>query len=343
MGRHVTIKDVAAKAGVSYQTVSKVLNHQAQVSRETEERIWEVARSIGYRPNVIARSLRSNRSHMIGYSWAPTPPAQGNTILDQFLQGMVFAAESAGYHVLTFPYRQGEQWIDVYQELIDTNRVDGFILSSVEYDDPRIQFLQERDFPFVAFGRSNPDWDIPFVDVDGATGIYMAVEHLLSHGHRKISALAWSEDSRVGNNRMEGFVNAHHAAGIRLNPELIRRGEGVYQFGFEATSSLLALPGEKRPTAFVAFNDFMAIGAMHAVQALGLQVGNDIAITGFDDTPLIQYLTPALTSIRQPVWEIGQQVITMLMGILDEQEKQEKQILLRPQLIVRNSSGTIPV
>ena len=335
----MTIKDVAAKAGVSYQTVSKVLNNQAKVSKETEERIWEAVRAIGYRPNLIARSLRSRRSHMIGYSWAPAPKEQGNTILDQFLQGMVLAGENSGYHVLTFPHRQGEKWIEEYRELIDTNRVDGFVLSSVEYNDPRIELLQDRSFPFVAFGRSNPDWDIPYVDVDGAAGMRMVVEHLLARGHRKIAALAWSEDSRVGNNRMEGFLAAQHGAGIQPVPEFIQRGEGVYQFGLEATKRLLDLPEEKRPTAIVAFNDFMAIGGMHAARARGLQVGRDIAITGFDDTPIVQYLTPALTSVRQPIWEIGQQVIAMLFSMLDKQDIQKKHVLLKPRLIVRDSSG----
>ena len=153
MSRQVTIKDVAAYARVSYQTVSKVLNHQARVTKETEDRIWEAVRATGYRPNLIARSLRSRNSQLIGYSWAPAPPQQGNPILDQFLQGMVHASEDAGYHVLTFPHRPGKQWVEGYQELIDTNRVDGFVLSSVEYDDPRIKLLQERNFPFVALDQ----------------------------------------------------------------------------------------------------------------------------------------------------------------------------------------------
>ena len=342
MSRQVTIKEVAAHARVSYQTVSKVLNRQARVSKETEERIWEAVQATGYRPNLIARSLRARNSHMIGYSWAPAPPQQGNPILDQFLQSMVDAGQAAGYHVLTFPYRAGKQWVEGYRDMIDSNRVDGFVLSSVEYDDPRIKLLQERNFPFVAFGRSNPDWDFPYVDVDGAAGMASVVDHLLARGHTRIAALAWSEDSRVGNNRMEGFKAAMGSAGIHIRPEWIQRGEGVYKFGAEAASRLMQLREEVRPTAIVAFNDFMAIGAMHAIHASGLQVGKQIAITGFDDIPLVQYLNPSLTSVRQPIWEIGQRVISILLGILNEQDGLNTQVLLKPRLIVRNSSGLEP-
>lgn len=343
MSRRVTIKDVAAHAGVSYQTVSKVLNKQAQVSKETEERIWEAVHVLGYRPNVIARSLRSQRSKLIGYSWAPSPEDQGNSILDQFLQSIVQAGDAAGYQVLAFPHRPEGKWVDAYRELIDTNRVDGFVLSSVEYNDPRIQLLQELDFPFVAFGRSNSDWEIPYVDIDGADGMSQVVEHLLTLGHHRIAALAWPEDSRVGNNRMEGFLRTLQTAGAQPPTEWIIRGEGVYKFGLEATTRLLSQPQNQLPSAIVAFNDFMAIGAMHAIQAKGLQVPKDIAVTGFDDVPLVQYLRPSLTSVRQPIWEVGQEVIRMLLDLLAEKIAARKNILLKPRLIVRESSspGTV--
>jgi len=339
MSRRVTIKDVAAHARVSYQTVSKVLNKQAQVSKETEERIWEAVRMLGYRPNVIARSLRSQRSKMVGYSWAPSPKDQGNSILDQFLQSMVQAGDAAGYQVLAFPHRPEGKWIDAYRELIDTNRVDGFVLTSVEYNDPRIQLLQELEFPFVAFGRSNPDWDLPYVDVDGADGMCQVVEHLVACGHRRIAALGWPEDSRVGNNRMEGFLSALDVAGLQASSEWILRGEGVYQFGVDATERLLSRSQDQFPSAIVAFNDFMAIGAMHAIHAKGLKVGRDIAVTGFDDVPLVQYLKPSLTSVRQPIWAVGQHVIAMLLNLLADKKSVQKNILLQPRLIVRGSSN----
>lgn len=342
MPERVTLKHVASQAGVSYQTVSKVLNRQIQVSKSTEERIWAAARALGYHPNLIARSLRSQRSNLIGYSWETTPPGLANPILDHFLQSMVQAAESAGYHVMAFPHRPGNEWTEAYRHLIQTKRVDGFVLSSVEYNDPRITLLLEEGFPFVAFGRSNADWAFPYVDIDGAAGMRAVVEHLIDLGHRKIAVLAWPTESRVGNNRMDGIEAGIHAAGLSLRSGWIARGEGSFDFGFEATSAWMKWPQNERPTAIVALNDVMAIGAMHAVQQNGLKVGMDVAVTGFDDMPLIQFMMPALTSVRQPVWEVGQRVINMLLAAMEGNTLEEKNILLPPRLIIRDSTGCRP-
>jgi len=339
MPHQVTLKEVAARAGVSYQTVSKVLNKQIQVSKETEERIRQAVEALGYRPNLIARNMRQQRTRLIGYSWQPAPPDHGNAILDLFLQSMAQAAEGAGYHLLCFPHRSEGDVIAAYRDLIETHRVDGFVISSVEFDDERVRFLRQQNFPFVAFGRSNPEWDFPCVDVDGADGMRQVVEHLLHLGHRQIAALAWPEDSRVGQNRMEGYRAALQAAGIAPRPEWIQRGPGVVDFGQAATARLLDLPAGQRPSAIVAFNDIMAIGAMRAAETRGLRVGADVAITGFDDHPMVQYLRPSLTSVRQPVWEIGQRVMMMLLDVLDDRLPQTACVLIPPRLIVRQSSG----
>jgi DNA-binding LacI/PurR family transcriptional regulator len=312
--QRVTLKEVATSAGVSYQTVSKVINHQVQVSKDTEERIWQSVHDLGYRPNYTARSLRSQRSFTLGYSWPPSPQDQANPILDQFLQSMFVAAEKRGYYLLSFPYHnEPTRMLAAYRDLIDTGRVDGFILSSVEYNDPQVLMLMERNFPFVAFGRSNAELVFPWIDVDGAAGIASAVKHLLGLGHQRIGALAWPESSRVGNNRMEGYFNALHKAGIAVDPALVKRGEGRFALGYQATLELLKLPPARRPTALITMNDLMAIGAMQAARESGLEVGQQFAITGFDDAPMVQYLDPPLTSVWQPVWEVGQKIIPMLL------------------------------
>ncbi len=340
MSRRVTLKEVALRSGVSYQTVSKVINGQVQVTSETEARIWQAVRDLNYRPNYTARSLRSQRSFTIGYSWRPSPPDQANPILDAFLQSMFHAAELSGYYLLCFPYHNDSQrQIESYRELMETRRVDGFVLSGVEYNDPRVLLLLEQHFPFVAFGRSNPELRFPSIDVDGGYGLRLATEHLLAQGHRRIAALAWPEESRVGNNRMEGYFTAMRAAGIEPLPEWIRRGEGRYVFGYQATRELLSLPQDRRPTALVGLNDYMAIGAIKAAQDAGLTVGSQFAVTGFDDTPIAPYLTPPLTSIRQPVWEIGERLIQMLLEIVDGMASIEVEpVLVQPSLVIRASS-----
>jgi DNA-binding LacI/PurR family transcriptional regulator len=338
----VTLKQVASSAGVSYQTVSKVLNRQIQVSKETEDRIWETARTLGYRPNFVARSLRTQRAFTIGYSWPPSSPDQENIILDQFLQSMFVAAEECGYYLLCFPYSSPvKDHLDSYRELIETRRVDGFILSSVEYNDARVQLLLELNFPFVAFGRSNPDLLFPWIDVDGGVGIHDAVKHVIENGHRKIGILAWPVDSRVGNNRIEGYFSALDESGIRPNDAWIKRGEGCFDFGYRATRELLELPVDLKPTAVVALNDMMAVGASQAAKDLGLRVGTDFAITGFDDAPMVQYTSPALTTVRQPIKEIGQRIIAMLMEYINTGKfPTTPNILVAPQLIIRSSTTT---
>jgi DNA-binding LacI/PurR family transcriptional regulator len=336
--KRVTIKDVAAQAGVTYQTVSKVINGQMHVLPETEARIWEAAQTLGYKPNHNARNLRAQRSRLIGYSWVPTQPCQANHILDLFLTSMVEEAEAAGYHLLPFPYREGEDQVASYRQLIEAGRVDAFLLSSMNYHDARARFLLDQQFPFVAFGHSDPDMDFPYVDVDGTSGLRLATEHLIKRGHRRIAALAWPESSRVGNERLEGYLTALKAAGITPNPNWVRRGEGTFEFGLSATRQFLTQSGADRPTGIVAFNDTMAIGAIHAAQALGLIIGQDVAIIGFDDAPMAQYLWPPLTSVRQPIREVGRKCVEMLVALLEGRAPAERQVLLQPELIVRASA-----
>ena len=336
MASPVTLKSVASQAGVSYQTVSKVLNGQIQVAPETRERILKAADELGYRPNQIARNMRAQRSHMIGYSWLPNSPDQINQILDQFLSSMVDEAEAAGYHLLPFPFQSGH--VDDYRELIDTGRVDGFVISSVEYDDPRVSFLMERKFPFVAFGRSNPGWNFPYVDVDGAEGFRQATKNLIDRGIRHIGVLAWPDDSRVGNDRMAGFFEAMNATGLDVNPKWIERGEGTFEFGYLASLRLLALPAANRPKAILAMSDAMAIGGIRAARESRLDVGRDIAIIGFDDAPMSQYLFPALTTVRQPIREAGRKCVEILVSLMKGEKPAEQHVLLPPSLITRSSA-----
>lgn len=338
MASKVTLKEVAVRAGVSYQTVSKVLNRQIQVSKQTEQRVMDAVHELGYRPNQIARNMRVKRSHMIGYSWVPTAPNQVNHILDHFLSSMVMEAEAAGYHLLPFPFREGQAQVDDYRELIHTGRVDAFVLSSVNYNDPRINFLLERKFPFVAFGRSNPELDFPYVDVDGAAGLSQAVHHLIAKGHRRIAAIAWPEDSRVGNERLRGYFETMQASQLDVRPEWIQRGEGTFEFGCEATARLLALPEADRPTAIVALNDTQAIGALRAIHDHGLEAGRDVLVIGFDDAPMSQYLFPSLTTIQQPIRTAGRKCVEILISLVKGEEPRERHVLLTPKLILRDSA-----
>ena len=334
----VTLKDVAARAGVSYQTVSKVINGQGSVGRETEELIWQVVGELGYRTNVTARSLRKQATGLIGYTWTPMPPDRVNPILDRFLTGTMQAAEAVGYHLMLFPSPASDEQVSVYRQLIHSGRVDGFIVASTNYDDPRIKLLLELQFPFVAFGRANPEWDFCFVDVDGRAGVRAATEHLLAQGHRAIAIIAWPGSSRVGTSRFNGYQDALLAAGIEPNGRWIARTESSFQEGYAAMAAMLALPPDERPTAVVAIDDNLAIGAMRAAIDAGLAVGPQFGVAGFDDTPGVQHLTPPLTSVRQPILEVAQTLVPMLFHLIDGRRPDPDKVILAPRLIVRASS-----
>ena len=333
--KRISIKDVAVRAGVSYQTVSKILNGAARFAPNTEERVRAAIRELGYKPHIYARNLREQRSRMIGYSWVSG--IQVNPIHDMFLVNMVAEAEAAGYHLLPFPYHEGDEMVAGYRELIDAGKVDGFVLSGVNYHDARVRYLLQRGFPFVPFGHAEPELEFPYVDVDGAAGLRMATEHLFSRGRRRVAILAWPENSRVGDDRLRGYLEALQAAGLTPDPALIMRGEGTFESARALTLRWLDAPAAERPDGIVALNDMMAIGAMQAARERGITVGQDLGIVGFDDVPTAQYLWPALTSIRQPVATAGRHCVEILVALLEGREPSQRHVLLQPELIVRAS------
>jgi DNA-binding LacI/PurR family transcriptional regulator len=339
MPKNVTLKDVARRAGVSYQTVSKILRGQMQVTPEVRARVQQAVEELGYRPNVTARNLRTQSSHLIGYSWEPARQNFFSPVLEEFEQSIVEAAEQHGYHILLFPQREGGDLARTYEELVFTGRVDGFVLSDLGYSDPRIPALQQLNVPLVAFGRTHCDnCTFPYVDVDGRAGLRLAVDHLLAQGHQRIAALAWPEDSRVGEDRLSGYREAMRDAGLAIDPAWIKRGKGKDEYGYDAACDLLDLPAHRRPTAMVTVFDLIAVGAMRAIHARGLTVGRDVAVTGFDDMPIIFYLQPGLTTLRQPIWDLGQRVVQMLVSLLKGENPGDQQTLLPPELIIRESS-----
>ena len=337
----VNLKDVAKQAGVSYQTVSKVLKGQGNVSTDTQARIQSVVQELGYRPNIRARNLREQRSHLIGYFWQPEPPDLYNPILEKFLQSIIAVAERQEYHILTFTWQQKTNLLAECRNLIQTGRIDGLILSSICFDDPRVACLMELNFPFVSFGRVNPEWDFAYIDVDGGSGLRQMTEYLLTLGHHRLAVLAWPENSRTGEDRLQGYYQAMQQAGIPIKAEWIKRGENSVSAGYNGAKRFLQRPSDERPTALIGMSDTLAIGAMNAARDLGLTIGRDVSISGFDDTPLSQYLQPSLTTVRQPIWEIGQRSIELLFQIMEGRTLTEYQILLQPKLIIRQSAGEV--
>lgn len=334
-----TIHEVAKEAGVSIATVSYVLNGTRRVAEETRLRVLAAIQRLGYRPNVTARNLQAGATRLFGYTWRPTPADAFNPVLDRFLHALAEAAAARGYRVLTFPTSSLAQELATYEDLMLVGQVDGFVLSNTNLDDPRVRALLEAGFPFVAFGRANPEWDFPWADVDGAAGMTLAVDHLIAQGHCRIACLAWPEASLTGQHRLAGYLGGMAAAGLAVDPAWIVRGENSYDAAYRAARQLLALPAESRPTAIVAMTDLMAMAALNAGWDAGYQVGRELAVVGFDDAPVAPCLRPSLSSVRQPIAEVGERLAGMLADLLAGQPLAEPHVLLRPELVIRESSA----
>lgn len=339
MTTKVTLKDVAQEAGVSYQTVSKVLRGQITVMPETRARIESAVARLDYRPNIAARNLRTRSSNLIGYGWQQSGTGSPHPVLNEFLYCAVQRAEAEGFHVLTFLLGdEMPETVALYRDLYARRQVEGFILADTNNDDPRIRFLLDNGIPFASFGRSNDEWDFCWVDVDGQSGLRQITSHLQERGHRKIALITWPEGSRAGCERETGYLNQMSAKALPVQDRWIARGDNTVSEGFRVMSRLLDLPDDERPTAVACVSDNLAIGAMHAAITDGLVIGSDIAITGYDNAPMTEFLYPPLTTVRQPIPEAGQLVIEMLLEQISGSAVEVRQRLLEPELVIRESS-----
>ncbi len=334
-----TIKDVAREAGVSIATVSYVLNNKMTfVSEETRRQVLETIERIGYTPNVTARNLKASQTRLIGYAWHKVRDDEVNPVLDRFAYYLAQAVEAAGYHLLTFTHEQDNPE-PVYDELIRMQRLDGFVLSGTVRDDRRIRFLMDAGFPFVSFGRANANWDFPWVDTDGREGVRSVVNYLTSLGHERIAMVAWPEESISGSFRVQGYIEALELVGLPFSPEYLIRDEHSEMAGRHALMQWMQLPANERPTAIIAITDLVAIGILNQAEAFGLTIGRDLSVVGFDDIPMGQYLHPPLTTVRQPIGEIGQEIVRILNTGLNKGKWNDCHSLIPPTLIIRESCG----
>ena len=332
---NITIRDVAAYAGVSVSTVSYVINNNPLIKPATRQRVRNAIRDLGYHPNTTARNLKANETRMIGYAWhVAEDPMHRHPLLDLFLYELAQHGEANGYHILTFT-QATQHGIKSYESLINSNRVDGFVLSDVAYDDLRVRKLLEMKVPFAAYGKSNDNLDFPFVEVDGNHGIQLAVDHLVAKGHERIALISYVSGSRFGDQRTEGFFEAMQRANLPIVSDWVLHSPNTLDHAFEATRQILS--GKPRPTAIVCANDFMAFGAKRCIESFNLEVGTDIALTGYDDTTVAELI--GLTSIRQPIALVAQKVIELLVAEINHQRPADHSILLEPGLVVRESSA----
>jgi len=298
--------------------------------------VMAAANTLGYRPNMQARNLRTNQAGVIGYSWhVADDPSLMNNLLDRFIYQVTLAAEQQNIHLLTFIQPQVDAY-KVYDDLFSTNRVDGFILSDIHYHDPRIERLIEMRAPFVAFGGMYvEDFDFAYVDVDGKYGMERVVNHLLTQGHKRIAMLNYDQTGwPVGDARESGYRGAMQQAGIEIQPDWIAYTPNILRSASVATERLMN--AHQPPTAIICANDVMAFGAKTYFDKVGLRVGTDIALTGYDDDPTSEFL--GITSVRQPIDEVAAEIFRILMGEINEKPQARRQVVYNPTLIVRHST-----
>ena len=342
--RRPSMSDVARLAGVSQTTVSFILNDTpgSHIPQETRDRVLAAVSELDYRPNVSARNLRTQSTNLIGFGFDDPANVTSQPIIDRFLYSTILSLEADGYHLLTFVTGNRAD-TRPYRELYRRGQVAGFVVANTNDNDPRIAGLIEEKIPFAAFGRANETWSFPWVDVDGVNGMEQVVAHLTAAGHRRIGLITWPTGSKAGSHREQGYRHGLAAAGLSPDPAWVVRGENLVQTGAEGAATLLALPETQRPTAIACVSDIIAVGALNAAAAAGRIVGRDLAITGYDDSATAEFLHPPLTSVRQPITDVGRAIVGRLLGELRGETAEPQGLLLNPRLIVRQSSdGRLP-
>jgi len=328
-----TIKQVAQRAQVSIATVSYVLNGTGSVSPTKRQAVLDAVAALGYQPSYRGQALQSKRSMTLGLLL----PSLGHRVADAsfgaLLAGLVSGAASNGYQILLAASPMEETDAGVHGQLFRSGRVDGVIILDTHVEDQRIAAAQSERLPYICAGK--PAHDSPFVSVDGVAGMIEAMAHLIVRGHERIGLLQPPLEQTLADEQDAGYHEALSEAGIVFDPELVIEGGYTEGDGYAATEELLALP--EPPTAIVAGTAALAFGSLHAIHDLGRNVGQDIALISFEDTPAAAHVAPPLTAVRQPLRAWGQALAHGLIAEIMGQT--ETRLVLQPQLIVRRSCG----
>jgi len=346
----VTIVDVARHAQVGVGTVSRVINGANHVRPETRLRVEAVMHELGFHPNAHAGNLKRTRGSVraIGYLFAADQRTLSDPFFSRLVLGMADAARELDYDIHIASCKDPSDELNALERMMRGNRIGGMVLTDTRVEDERITLLQQRGFPFVAFGRTgnmlasqkNAPHSLPYVDVDGCAGVRQAVSHLIAAGHRHIGFIALPMQLMCAQDRLDGYRQALKQARIRLNECYVVPGGLTEAAGEDAAQALLQLP--TRPSAIVACSDVMAFGAMRAIQRCGMMVGthgdDDVALIGFDDVPMAAHTTPPLTTVRQPIYDIGRDIVTMLVQHLSGGNAPLPPKLILPELIIRESA-----
>ncbi len=330
----VTIRDVAARAGVSVATVSKVINERYGVSAATLARVRAVIEELGYEASLVAQSLRNHRTNVIGILVADLEPFS-----TELLKGAADAIRGSGFELVVYSAggRTGDPvgWEKRYLSRLSGTLVDGAVLVT-----PTVSLEVVPGTPVVAVDPHTGPSHLPTIDSDNLRGAQLATEHLLELGHRRIAFLAGRPDLQSAELRKTGYLRALTAAGITPDADLIRIG--AYDPEISAASAHALLTGPDRPTAVFAANDISAIATVDAARELGLAVPDDLSVVGFDNVPESALCSPPLTTVDQPIREMGHRAIRMLIALINGDEVERTHVTLDTGLVVRRSTRALP-
>ncbi len=339
VGKRPTLRDVAREANVSVTQTSRALNGHDDVSARTRQRVDEAATRIGYTPNLEARRLKmpKARTNSLGLVLATGSQRFSDPFFGELLTSLVDEAAGNGCELQLSTPLADEDPTASYQRAVVTKRVDGFVVLRATQRDPRVGFLRDHEVPFVTFGRIDDRGGHPAV-VESTDCLRPAVDHLVSLGHRRIGCLAEPLDHAVAEQRTESFHRALADNGIKFQPQHIVACGFREHAGFEATAELL--DGADPPSALVAFNALLAIGALRAAASRGLDVPGQLSIVGFDDIHVARYTSPPLTILRHRPEQMGRSLIAQLLAAIEDPGYVDD-VYLTPELVVRRTTGPV--
>ncbi|WP_078381317.1 LacI family DNA-binding transcriptional regulator [Sutcliffiella halmapala] len=331
-----TIKDIARVAGVSVTTVSRALNGYSDVSKQTRQRILDVAKELNYSPNTVARSLVMKKSKTIGLL---VSNMNREGVKDNFtfeiLCGLNQASADAEYDLVLFSTTSSKQREKTYTQLCRERRVDGVIIQGIKTDDPYLEEVLQSDIPCVLIDIPIESNTVGYVTTDNVRGAKIAVLHLIEQGHKNIGLINGHSKADVSTRRLQGYVEALEENNLRLKTGWIKNGQFAEHLAEAAALELLTEHPEL--TAIFCASDLMALGAMKAVGKLGKRVPEDVAIIGYDDILLASYVSPTLSTIRQDKYRLGYEAAMLLINMLENQLESKAKII-DTELIIREST-----
>ena len=332
----LTLEDVAKLAGVHRSTVSRVINDSPNVSPEVRKRVQKVVQSTGYLPNAAARSLASQRSNMIGLV---LPRSVSSFFTDPFFpqltQGIAFGCNNNNQTLSLFLAGNREDEEKILPRISRRGFLDGILIQAGRPEELLIDRLTRSNIPNVIIGRPFISDGLSFIDIDNINAAQKGTRHLIELGYQRIATITGNHDSTVTIDRLEGYKKALNEAGREFDPEMVAEGDFSELSGYRAMKTLLA----KKPDALFVQSDIMAVGAMRAMQEIGIRTPEDVAIVGFDDIPIARQLEVKLTTIKQPITRFGIKAVELLIDLIENGTKPARRIILDTELVIRDSCG----